>query len=420
MEEEKAFMIKFRKCHILHFQLFLSSNVDENQCLNADGLFLLCEKLKLSAFAKSITERVLCGADTVDFYDFKERFVSYLPEIIDVSSGTVDPLLARAQDTARTLGYGDGQSIYLETLLKVFFGKYLWQLYDAAAGELCCSVDFVISEIYIFATDRIIQMRPERTVRFVMVHTLADSTFQKALLNFGSITLSISQIGSLVVSVKLMIDGNSLMIQLTRYETRLLCENTTDLVQLSVVDINGLFERADVERTGRVSVQQFLAQYRLQKRLSAEVLFAFCFLLIIRMGSILLLIRSFLRSISSKLLTRQIRGELQRVILYKVVLHSHLNLITFSTIDSHDLLEYWNKAGLRIDEGIAVLKVISCDKTSRIRNAIECWHASETEGHRGRSEKFCVDPRSRCFIAQFVCIVIVVLCISGEKEIRYD
>ncbi|KAJ1370519.1 hypothetical protein KIN20_032251 [Parelaphostrongylus tenuis] len=129
-------------------RLFLSSNVDENQCLNSDGLFLLCEKLKLSAFATNITERVLCGADVVDFYDFKDRFVSYLPEIIDVSSGTVDPLLASAQDAARSLGYGDGQ-------------------------------------------------------------------------------------------------------RLTRYETRLLCENTPNLVQLSIVDINSLFERADVERTGK-------------------------------------------------------------------------------------------------------------------------------------------------------------------------
>ncbi|KJH48972.1 hypothetical protein DICVIV_04871 [Dictyocaulus viviparus] len=198
-------------------RLFLSSNVDENQCLNSDGLFLLCEKLKLSAFATNITERVLCGSDVVDFYDFKERFVSYLPEIIDVSSGAADPLLTRAQDTARSLGYGDGQ-------------------------------------------------------------------------------------------------------RLTRYETRLLCENISELVQLSIIDINNLFERADVERSGRISLQQFLAQYRLQKRLSAEVHF---------------ISDSFISSLN---------------------LFEALDPSNCGTIDSHDLLEYWNKAGLRIDEGVTVLK----------------------------------------------------------------
>lgn len=199
-------------------RLFLSSNVDENQCLNSDGLFLLCEKLKLSAFAATIAERVLCGADVVDFYDFKDRFVSYLPEIIDVSSGTVDPLLACAQDTARSLGYGDGR-------------------------------------------------------------------------------------------------------RLTRYEIRLLCENTPNLVQLSVTDINSLFDRADIERTGRFSVQQFIAQYRLQKRLSAEVHF---------------IADSFISSLN---------------------LFEALDSANSGNIASHDLLQYWNKAGLRIDEGIAVLKV---------------------------------------------------------------
>ncbi|VDM64815.1 unnamed protein product [Angiostrongylus costaricensis] len=198
------------------FQLFLSSNVDENQCLNSDGLFLLCEKLKLSAFAATVAERVLCGADVVDFYyffkDFKDRFVSYLPEIIDVSSGTVDPLLA--------------------------WHNFPWM----------CS-------------------------------------------------------------------------RLTRYEIRLLCENTPNLVQLSIVDINSLFEHADIERTGRISVQQFIAQYRLQKRLSAEVHF---------------IADSFISSLN---------------------LFEALDSANSGSIDSHDLLQYWNKAGLRIDEGIVVLKV---------------------------------------------------------------
>ncbi|KAL6724335.1 hypothetical protein Aduo_019232 [Ancylostoma duodenale] len=258
-------------------RLFLSSNVDENQCLNADGLFLLCEKLKLTAFAKSITERVLCGAEVVDFYDFKDRFVSYLPEIIDVSSGTVDPLLARAQDTARTLGYGDGQ-------------------------------------------------------------------------------------------------------RLTRYETRLLCENTTDLVQLSVVDINGLFERADVERTGRVSVQQFLAQYRLQKRLSAEVHF---------------IADSFVSSLN---------------------LFEALDSTNSGSIDSHDLLEYWNKAGLRIDEGIAVLKESGQPMSGSI-NAVYLSGFLERELSRSTSEA----PVSvKAAIIALHCCIDNLRCMVREGESRAE
>ncbi|KHJ98050.1 hypothetical protein OESDEN_01963 [Oesophagostomum dentatum] len=259
------------------FQLFLSSNVDENQCLNADGLFLLCEKLKLSAFAKSITEKVLCGAEVVDFYDFKDRFVSYLPEIIDVSSGAVDPLLARAQETARTLGYGEGQ-------------------------------------------------------------------------------------------------------RLTRYETRLLCENTEDLVQLSVVDINGLFERADVERTGRVSIQQFLAQYRLQKRLSAEVHF---------------IADSFVSSLN---------------------LFEALDSANSGTIDSHDLLEYWNKAGLRIDEGLAVLEESGQPVSGNI-NAVYLSGFLERELSRSTSEA----PVSvKAAIIALHCCIDNLRCMVREGESRAE
>ncbi|VDM75070.1 unnamed protein product [Strongylus vulgaris] len=136
---------------------------------------------------------------------------------------------------------------------------------------------------------------------------------------------------------------------MTRYETRLLCENTTDLVQLSVVDINGLFERADVERTGRVSVQQFLAQYRLQKRLSAEVHF---------------IADSFVSSLN---------------------LFEALDSTNSGTIDSHDLLEYWNKAGLRVDEGIAVLKESGQPMSGSI-NAVYLSGFLERELSRSTSE----------------------------------
>ncbi|VDO62499.1 unnamed protein product [Heligmosomoides polygyrus] len=101
----------------------------------------------------------------------------------------------------------------------------------------------------------------------------------------------------------------------------MLCENTPELVELSVVDINALFERADVERTGNVSLQQFLAEYRHQKRLSAEVHF---------------IADSFISTLN---------------------LFEALDPTSSGSIDSHDLLEYWSKAGLRLDEGVAVLKV---------------------------------------------------------------
>uniref|UniRef100_A0A1I7X0Z9 EF-hand domain-containing protein n=1 Tax=Heterorhabditis bacteriophora TaxID=37862 RepID=A0A1I7X0Z9_HETBA len=119
--------------------------------------------------------------------------------------------------------------------------------------------------------------------------------------------------------IKLGVVYNSYLNRLTRYEARLLCENTPDLDQLSVIDINGLFERADADRTGRISVQQFLAQYRLQKRLSAEVHF---------------IADSYVSSLN---------------------LFEALDPTNSGTIDCQDLMEYWSKAGLRIDEGLAVL-----------------------------------------------------------------
>lgn len=48
---------------------------------------------------------------TTSLQNFKDRFVALLPEIIDVSSGSVDSLLSRAIQTSRRLGYGDGQRL---------------------------------------------------------------------------------------------------------------------------------------------------------------------------------------------------------------------------------------------------------------------------------------------------------------------
>ncbi|VDN20418.1 unnamed protein product [Gongylonema pulchrum] len=59
----------------------------------------------------------------------------------------------------------------------------------------------------------------------------------------------------------------------SRYEARILCENTPELNKLQSVEINALFDRADSEHVGRVTLAQFLAQYHHQKRLSEEVNF---------------------------------------------------------------------------------------------------------------------------------------------------
>lgn len=109
-------------------------------------------------------------------------------------------------------------------------------------------------------------------------------------------------------------------------------------------------------------------------RCSAECAFIRSFINWFSCRFISSLIRSFLRSTCSKPSTQQTRGEssdsfhtysccpIVPVRTKKVgritQLPSLWFLYHFSSIDSHDLLEYWNKAGLRIDEGIAVLKVI--------------------------------------------------------------
>ncbi|GMR60749.1 hypothetical protein PMAYCL1PPCAC_30944 [Pristionchus mayeri] len=210
LDEENAHVQQLKK-------LFLECDLHNNGRLTREGLFLLCEKLNLADFSEEITGRSLEGADEVDFNNFKDRFVALLPEIIDVSSGSVDPLLSRAIQTARRLGFGDGQ-------------------------------------------------------------------------------------------------------RLSRYEARVVCEKTSELADLSVVEINSLYERADSNRTGRVSIQQFLNQYRHQKRLSAEVHF---------------IADSYVSTLN---------------------LFDSLDPAHTGKIDSQDLLEYWNKSGVRIDEGIAVLQ----------------------------------------------------------------
>ncbi|GMT06077.1 hypothetical protein PENTCL1PPCAC_28251 [Pristionchus entomophagus] len=210
LDEDNAHVQQLKK-------LFLECDLHNDGRLTREGLFLLCEKLNLADFSEEITVRSLAGADEVDFINFKDRFVALLPEIIDVSSGSVDPLLSRSIQTARRLGFGDGQ-------------------------------------------------------------------------------------------------------RLSRYEARVICEKTSELAELSVVEINSLYERADSNRTGRVSIQQFLNQYRHQKRLSAEVHF---------------IADSYVSTLN---------------------LFESLDPAHSGKIDSQDLLEYWNKSGVRIDEGIAVLQ----------------------------------------------------------------
>ncbi|KAF8354994.1 hypothetical protein PRIPAC_96617 [Pristionchus pacificus] len=210
LDEENAHVQQLKK-------LFLECDLHNNGRLTRDGLFLLCEKLNLADFSEEITLRSLVGSDEVDFNNFKDRFVALLPEIIDVSSGSVDSLLSRAIQTSRRLGYGDGQ-------------------------------------------------------------------------------------------------------RLSRYEARVICEKTAELAELSVYEINSLYERSDANRTGRVSIQQFLNQYRHQKRLSAEV--------------------------------HYIEDSYESTLnLFEALDPAHSG-----QINSQDLLESWSKAHLRIDEGIAVLQ----------------------------------------------------------------
>ncbi|MFH4984648.1 hypothetical protein AB6A40_011357, partial [Gnathostoma spinigerum] len=94
-------------------------------------------------------------------------------------------------------------------------------------------VDFTVFK------DRFIQLLPE----IIDVNNATDCSLrnvQKTMLDLG-------------------IDPHK---RFSRYEARLICENTPELSRLSVIDINSCFERADVEKQDGVTIDQFLNQYK--------------------------------------------------------------------------------------------------------------------------------------------------------------
>uniref|UniRef100_A0A915AHP8 EF-hand domain-containing protein n=1 Tax=Parascaris univalens TaxID=6257 RepID=A0A915AHP8_PARUN len=107
---------------------------------------------------------------------------------------------------------------------------------------------------------------------------------------------------------------------LTRYKTRLLCENTPELNRLSVVDINAIFDRADTNGTGQITLNDFLSQYKLHKRLSQEVNF---------------ITDTFVPSVN---------------------LFESIDPSNSGTVDSQGLLEHWASCGISIEQGLTVLK----------------------------------------------------------------
>lgn len=92
-------------------RLFITSGVDKNGFLNREGLHILCEKLNLNEFSASIVERVLSHEVAVNFKQFKDRFLTFLPEIIDLASGNADNLLVASYKTCTTLGFNDTQRL---------------------------------------------------------------------------------------------------------------------------------------------------------------------------------------------------------------------------------------------------------------------------------------------------------------------
>ncbi|CAD6187600.1 unnamed protein product [Caenorhabditis auriculariae] len=92
-------------------RLFNASNVDRNGALSREGIVILCEKLHLRDFSTFIAERVLCNEETVNFKQFKDRFLSFLPDIIDLASGNADQLIILAHKTSTALGFQETRKL---------------------------------------------------------------------------------------------------------------------------------------------------------------------------------------------------------------------------------------------------------------------------------------------------------------------
>uniref|UniRef100_A0A8R1E478 EF-hand domain-containing protein n=1 Tax=Caenorhabditis japonica TaxID=281687 RepID=A0A8R1E478_CAEJA len=92
-------------------RLFNSCDSDRNGLLDKDGLLILCEKLNLSVFTGSIVDRVLCNDHAINFIQFKDRFLLFLPEIIDLATGNQDELLISAYKSSSSLRIKDTQRL---------------------------------------------------------------------------------------------------------------------------------------------------------------------------------------------------------------------------------------------------------------------------------------------------------------------
>ncbi|EGT29890.1 hypothetical protein CAEBREN_32660 [Caenorhabditis brenneri] len=204
-------------------RLFNSCNSDRNGLLDKDGLLILCEKLNLSIFANSIIDRVLCNDHSINFSQFKERFLLFLPEIIDLASGNQDELLIAAYKSSSSLGIKDTQ-------------------------------------------------------------------------------------------------------RLSRYDVHTICESTSELDLLSVGDVNGIFDKCAI--SGKVSLNDFVSQYRTRQKMSEEIHFI---------------------------------ADAYRI--SSVNLFETLDVNNSGEADHSAVIEYLTTSGLKLEEAISLLKVllyISC------------------------------------------------------------
>ncbi|CAI5456143.1 unnamed protein product [Caenorhabditis angaria] len=97
--------------HVKELKRLFISCTERNGFLDKNGLGILCNKLSLSEFAPSIIDRVLREDESINFKQFKDRFISFLPEIIDLTSGNIDEVLVAAYKTSSALGIKNTQRL---------------------------------------------------------------------------------------------------------------------------------------------------------------------------------------------------------------------------------------------------------------------------------------------------------------------
>ncbi|CAB3410223.1 unnamed protein product [Caenorhabditis bovis] len=252
-------------------RLFHSCNVGRNGLLEKDGLQLLCEKLNLSDFSESIVDRVLCEDNAINFKQFKDRFLLFLPEIIDLASGNTDELLIAAYKTCSVLGIKDTQ-------------------------------------------------------------------------------------------------------RLSKYDVHAICESTSELDLLSVLDINLLFEKSSIG--GKVSLVDFIAQYRAKEKMSDEIHFI---------------------------------ADSYRI--SSLHLFENLDSLGSGEADHSTVIEYLTNSGLKVEEAVSILKDIGQSSSSMVGlvalgNYLESSlsHTLNSSQVPARAAVFCMKSlieNYRCSIREF-------------------